>query len=286
MLILEYLQATPLAFVVACTLLGLIVGSFLNVVILRLPVIMERDWRVQCHELLELEHNTEPTEKFNLVTPRSRCPSCGHQITAFENIPVLSWIALRGRCRGCKTRISWRYPCIELLTGLLTGAVALRLGFGEQAAAGMLLTWALVALSVIDFDTQYLPDSITMPFLWTGLGINVFNVFTRPEDAIVGAIAGYGVLWVVFQAFRLATGKDGMGFGDFKLLAVLGAWFGWITLPLVIFLSSALGALVGVALILLRGHDRRIPIPFGPYLALSGWIAMLWGADIMAWYLG
>jgi leader peptidase (prepilin peptidase)/N-methyltransferase len=286
MLILEYLQATPVAFIGFSVVLGLIVGSFLNVIIYRLPVVMERDWRAQCRELLEVESNDAPAEPFNLVVPRSKCPSCGHQIAAWENIPVASWIALRGRCSACKARISLRYPCIELLTGLASGVVAVHFGYGEQALAGMLLTWVLIALSMIDYDHQLLPDSLTLPFLWLGLGINTFDVFAHPADAIVGAIAGYGILWCVFQAFRLLTGKDGMGFGDFKLLALLGAWFGWSLLPFIIFSASALGAIVGVALISLRGHDRRVPIPFGPYLAFSGWIAMLWGADIMAWYLG
>jgi leader peptidase (prepilin peptidase)/N-methyltransferase len=285
MLILEYLQATPVAFIGFAVVLGLIVGSFLNVVIYRLPVIMERDWHVQCHELLELETPAPPAEPFNLAVPRSRCPDCGHRISAWENIPVLSWVALKGRCSECKNAISARYPCIELITGLATGVVASQFGVGEQAVAGIVLTWALIALAMIDYDHQLLPDSITLPFLWLGLGVNLFDVFASPEDALIGAMAGYGILWCVFQAYRLVTGKDGMGFGDFKLLALLGAWFGWVLLPFVIFLASVLGAAVGIALIRLRAHDRRVPIPFGPYLAIAGWTAMLWGADIMAWYL-
>ena len=282
----EYLQATPFAFVVFAVVLGLIVGSFLNVVILRLPVMMQADWRNQCTELLELPAEPSEGERFNLMTPRSRCPVCNHCIAAWENIPLLSWLVLRGRCSACKTSISIRYPAVELLSGVLTGAVAWHFGFGEQAAAAMLLTWALIALSVIDIDHQLLPDSITQPFLWLGLALSLFVVFVTPAQAVVGAIAGYGVLWCVYQGFRLLTGKEGMGFGDFKLLALLGAWFGWTVLPLVILLASAVGALVGLTLIALSKHDRRVPIPFGPHLATAGWIAMLWGQDIMAWYLG
>ena len=286
MLIVQFLQANPVVFIACVMVLGLIIGSFLNVVIYRLPVMMEREWREQCAELLEqpssLEEQTEP---FNLVGPRSRCPECGHGITVLENVPVVSWLFLGGRCSACGTKISIRYPAIELLTGVMSAVVAWHFGFGIQAACALLMTWALIALSFIDIDQQLLPDSITLPFLWLGLAINLFGVFTGLESAVIGAMAGYCVLWVVFQLFRLLTGKEGMGFGDFKLLALLGAWLGWQHLPATILVASVLGAGVGIALIVFRRHDRNIPIPFGPYLAAAGWVALLWGEDLIRWYL-
>ncbi|HEX9584268.1 MAG TPA: A24 family peptidase [Gammaproteobacteria bacterium] len=269
------------------TFVGLAVGSFLNVVIYRLPQMMEREWRHQCRELLNQEDAQAHTEaQLTLVRPRSRCPSCGQQIRAIENIPVLSYLMLHGRCSSCGWNIPLRYPAVELLTGLLSLAVAWRYGLSIETLAGLLMTWSLVALCFIDLDTQLLPDAITLPALWTGLAFNLFNVHALLWDAVVGVICGYGILWIVYQAFRLLTGKEGMGFGDFKLLAALGAWLGWQHLPLIILLSSILGALVGITMMLAKGHHRDAPIPFGPYLAAAGWIALIWGDEIIAAYLG
>jgi leader peptidase (prepilin peptidase)/N-methyltransferase len=232
-------------------------------------------------------------EKFDLVTPRSRCPSCGSPITALQNIPVVSYLFLGGKCALCKTSISARYPIVELMTALLAGVVAWRFGFGVEAAAAVLLTFALIAISVIDIDHQIIPDSISLPLVWIGLSLSLFNpvagadvLFIDPKTAIVGALAGYLSLWSVYHLFRLLTGKEGMGYGDFKLLAGLGAWLGWQMLPLIILLSALVGALVGITMIVVRRHDRNIPIPFGPYLAAAGWIAMLYGREIVDWYLG
>ena len=286
MLILDALASSQTLFVSTAVALGLIVGSFLNVVILRLPVMMQKSWRQQCVEYLELEAEPDEEPAFNLVTPRSRCPGCGRGIMAWQNIPVLSWLALRGRCGACGQSISPRYPIIEALTGVLTGCVAYHFGYGAPAAAGMALTWALIALTWIDLDHQLLPDDITLPFLWLGLALSLVPVFASPADAILGAVGGYGVLWCVFHGFKQLTGKEGMGHGDFKLLAVLGAWFGWKLLPLVIFFASAVAAIVGIALIAFRNHNRQMPIPFGPYLAAAGWLAMLYGHQVMDWYLG
>lgn len=263
--------------------LGLFIGSFLNVVILRLPVMMQRSWRAQCRELLEQEQSEEET--FNLISPRSRCPHCGHLIGALENIPVLSYLIQRGRCKHCSTTISARYPLIELFTALMTGIVAWKFGFGWQGAFGILLTWALIALTFIDIDHQLLPDDITLPFLWLGLGLSLFGLFTGMPSAIIGAIAGYLSLWLVYHGFRLLTKKEGMGYGDFKLFALFGAWFGWQQLPLIILLSSLVGAIIGISMIVFMGRDRQIPIPFGPYLAGAGWLAMLWGDEITRAYI-
>lgn len=281
---LVHLLQSNLPLFVACSgILGLIVGSFLNVVIYRLPIMMEREWRAQCAELNGTA--TESATTFNLLAPRSQCPHCGHKITALENIPLLSWLALRGRCAGCKKPIARRYPLIEAATGILSAIVAGHFGFSAAAAAALLLTWALIALSMIDYDTQLLPDWITLPFLWIGLLLSLYSVFVDPRASIVGAAAGYMSLWSVYIVFKLVTKKEGMGYGDFKLLAMLGAWLGWQMLPVIILLSSAVGAVVGIALILLRGQDRNKPIPFGPYLAAAGWLALLWGQDITQAYL-
>ena len=286
MSLLLYLETHPFAFPITAGILGLIVGSFLNVVIFRLPLMLEREWRRQCHELLESPvPSHSDTAALNLWTPRSHCPHCGHVVSALENVPVISFLALRGRCSACRKPISARYPGVELLSGLLAVIVAWRFGFGPQAAAALLLTWALVALSFIDMDHQLLPDNITLPILWLGLGINLFAVFTPTHASVIGAMVGYLLLWSVYQVFRLATGREGMGYGDFKLMAMLGAWLGWKALPLTVVLSSLLGALVGVALIVLRGRDRRLPIPFGPFIAVGGWVALVWGEDLTAWYL-
>jgi len=284
MAIVELLSSNTPFYLFCVGLLGLVIGSFLNVVIYRLPVMMEREWQSHCAEISE--GKVVPQEdKFNLSTPRSRCPKCGHAITASENIPVLSYILLRGKCSDCGTRISVRYPIIESVTAILSVVIAWHFGFTWTALAGLVFTWALIALSMIDFDTQLLPDSITLPFLWLGLALSLWNVFIDSQAAIIGAIAGYLSLWSVYWLFKLLTGKEGMGFGDFKLLAMLGAWMGWKMLPAIILLSSAVGAIVGITLILFRGRDRTIPIPFGPYLAAAGWIAMLWGSNLTNAYL-
>lgn len=269
----------------ATFLLGLLIGSFLNVVAYRLPVMMERDWKAQCLEYLHPDQSIEPGERFNLVVPRSRCPSCGHQITALENIPVLSYLFLRGKCSACATRISARYPIVEFVTAILSAVVAFKLGWGWPLLAGLFFTWSLIALSLIDFDHKLLPDSITLPLLWLGLLLSLNTIFVDMRASIIGAAAGYLSLWSVYQLFRLVTGKEGMGFGDFKLLAAIGAWLGWQALPVTIMLSSLVGAMVGISLILIRGRDRNIPIPFGPYIAAAGWLAMFWGKDITDAYL-
>ena len=284
--LIDVLQQNPALFSLLCILLGLFVGSFLNVVAYRLPKIMEADWRQQCNELFGSE-DSDKQEKapLTLSHPSSSCPNCGHKIRAWENIPIISWLILKGRCSNCNQPISIRYPIIELATGLLSLAVALHFGFSWQAGAALLLTWALIALTLIDFDHQLLPDSIVLPMLWLGLILSLFNIFIDSHSAIIGAAAGYLSLWIVFQLFRLITGKEGMGYGDFKLLGLFGAWFGWQSLVQIILLSSVVGAAVGISLILVRGRDRNIPIPFGPYLAAAGWISLIWGEQINAAYL-
>ena len=274
----------PALFTGLVFLLGLAVGSFLNVVIHRLPRMLEADWQAQCAELGG--ETIEAAPAYNLSTPRSACPSCGHQITPLENIPVLSWLFLRGRCSACGTHISVRYPMVELLTAVLSAAVAWKFGFGALTAGAILLVWALIALAFIDLDTTLLPDDITLPLLWLGLLFNLFDVFTNLQSAVIGAMAGYLFLWSVYWLFKLATGKEGMGYGDFKLLAAMGAWLGWEMLPVTILLSSAVGAAVGIAMVVFVKHDRRIPIPFGPYLAGGGVVALFFGAPIMQAYLG
>ena len=285
----ELYAAEPAWLISSVFILSLLIGSFLNVVIHRLPIMMERDWRQQAQELLASEptaHSSQPTAKYNLIVPRSACPHCETQITALQNIPVISWFLLRGKCANCKAPISPRYPVIELVTAILSAVVAWQLGFTWHLGASLVLSWTLVALCVIDFDHQLLPDDLTLPLLWLGLFLSVLQVLpVTPADAIIGAIAGYLSLWVVFHLFKLVTGKEGMGYGDFKLLAALGAWLGWQMLPLIILLSACVGAVVGISLIVLRGRDRNIPIPFGPYLATAGWLAMLWGNDVTDAYL-
>jgi leader peptidase (prepilin peptidase)/N-methyltransferase len=275
----------PSVFAFCAGLLGLAIGSFLNVVIYRLPVMMERDWRAQCAEFLNQPVDPAARETFNLATPRSRCPHCGHQIRASENIPVISYLRLRGRCSQCGARISLRYPIIELVTGIASAVVAWQFGYGWQAAGALALTYALIVLTMIDFDRQLLPDDITLPFLWIGLLLSMFEVFVDMQSAIIGAVAGYLALWSVYKLFKWATGKEGMGYGDFKLLAMLGAWLGWQSLPAVILLSSVVGAVVGIALIIFARRDRNVPIPFGPYLAVAGWIYLLWGSRLNELYL-
>ncbi len=288
MTLFSLLQSNPTLLVSLCSILGLFVGSFLNVVVYRLPLMMEATWRKECHEFLELELSSKDAEKdketFNLMVPRSACPSCGNMITAWQNIPVISWLLLRGKCANCKHPISAEYPIVELLTALLSLAVAMKFGASIQLVFALLFTWALISLALIDFHTTLLPDSITLPLLWLGLLISLAPVFVNAPDAIVGAAAGYMILWIVFQAFKLITGKEGMGFGDFKLLAALGAWLGWAKLPLIILLSSLTGAIIGIMMMVLFKHQRNKPIPFGPYLAIAGWIALMWGDQIVATY--
>ncbi|MFC2973906.1 prepilin peptidase [Azotobacter bryophylli] len=280
----DLLASHVLAFVFSVLLLGLVVGSFLNVVIYRLPKMMLRDWQAQAREVLELP-DAGPTETFNLVLPNSRCPHCGHEIRPWENIPLLSWLVLHGKCSSCKASISVRYPLVELACGLLSAYIAWHFGFGWQAGAMLLLSWGLLAMSLIDFDHQLLPDSLVLPLLWLGLIINHFGLFTSLEDALWGAIAGYLSLWSMYWLFKLTTGKEGMGYGDFKLLAMLGAWGGWQILPLTILLSSLVGAMLGLLILKLRKAEHGTPIPFGPFLALAGWIALLWGKQITGAYL-
>ena len=271
-------------FAAFCGVLGLLVGSFLNVVIHRLPRMMEREWHGQCAELRgETLLEKEP---LSLAKPRSRCPECGHMITALENIPVISWLALRGKCAACRKPISIRYPIIEGLTGLLTAFAAAHFGFGWTAAGGILLVWCLIVLTFIDVDSQLLPDSITLPLVWIGLLFNIFGTYTDLQSAVIGAMFGYLSLWSVYWCFKFVTGKEGMGYGDFKLLAAIGAWLGWQVLPLTILLSSLVGAIVGIALIVLAKHGRNVPIPFGPYLATAGLIALFWGKELTQSYLG
>lgn len=284
----ELLALYPATVWIVAGLLGLIVGSFLNVVIYRVPVMLQHSWRSQCHELLELKSDSAPdvpTEPFNLVVPRSRCPHCAHAIRAWENIPVLSFLFLRGRCIECKKPISKRYPAIELVTGILSAILAAHYGFTVQTLAALLFAWMLIALTFIDLDHQLLPDNITLPLLWLGLIVNLRGVFVPIETAIIGAVAGYLSLWLVFHAFKLLTGKEGMGYGDFKLLAAAGAWLGWQMLPLIILLASMVGAVVGIAVIALKRHDRRMPIPFGPFLCAASLIAMVWGEQLVSAYL-
>jgi leader peptidase (prepilin peptidase) / N-methyltransferase len=281
--IFQFLQSSPLAFAGTCAVLGLMVGSFLNVVIHRLPKMMEREWRQQCAELNGKQ--PEQTPRYNLVVPRSACPHCGHRISALENIPVVSYLLLRGKCKGCGATISLRYPIVETLSGILSAYAAWHFGFGLAALGALLFVWALIALTFIDFDTQLLPDSITLPLLWLGLLLNLSATFADLHSAAIGAVAGYLALWGVYWLFKLATGKEGMGYGDFKLLAAIGAWLGWQMLPLVILFSSLVGAVVGIALIVAARHGRNVPIPFGPYLAGGGLIALFWGQTLTHSYL-
>lgn len=279
----ELLHAEPALFTGLVFLFSLLVGSFLNVVIHRLPKMMEAEWQAQCAEL----RGETPAEStpYNLAVPRSACPQCGHRITALENFPLLSWLWLRGRCSACSAPIGARYPLVELLTALLSAAVAWKWGVSVQTLGALLLVWTLVALAFIDLDTTLLPDSLTLPLLWLGLLFNLGGHFASLPDAVIGAMAGYGVLWSVYWLFKLVTGKDGMGYGDFKLLAAIGAWLGWQILPVTLLLSSVVGAAVGIAMIVLVKHDRRMPIPFGPYLAGGGLVALFFGADLTQAYL-
>jgi leader peptidase (prepilin peptidase) / N-methyltransferase len=293
------LASSPAFFVGVCLVLGLIVGSFLNVVIHRVPIMMERRWREECAELAQPDHAaTIPAaapvaERYNLVVPRSACPACKAPITAAQNIPILSYLFLRGRCARCGVRISLRYPIVEALTGILSAAVAWKLGFIWPTAAALVLTWFLVALACIDLDTQYLPDSLTLPLLWLGLLLSLFApapggapVPVDVRSSIIGAIAGYVSLWSVYHLFRLLTAKEGMGYGDFKLLAALGAWLGWQLLLPTVLIAAAVGAVAGIALLAARGQNRSTPIAFGPFLAAGGWLMLMFGRELVTGYLG
>ncbi|MEX0900998.1 MAG: A24 family peptidase [Gammaproteobacteria bacterium] len=280
----ELLRGNPGLFVAWVAVAGLVVGSFLNVVIHRLPKMMDRAWRRECRAKFEPDADDD-TARYDLVQPGSHCPACGHRIRAWENVPLLSWVALRARCSACSVRISARYPLIELVAGVAAGVVAAHFGVTWECLGALLLTWSLIALTMIDFDHQLLPDSITLPMLWLGLLFSVFTATVTPVDAILGAAAGYLSLWSVYWLFKLATGKEGMGHGDFKLLAMLGAWLGWQALPAVIMLSAIVGAVVGITLILAQRLGRQVPMPFGPYLAAAGWIALLWGDALNGAYL-
>ncbi len=284
MSLLQALQAYPALFVSTVVVMSLAIGSFLNVVIHRVPKMLERRWRAELTELNGQE--PAPSEAtYNLVAPRSQCPACGHRITAVENIPLLSYLALGGKCSACKAGISPRYPAVEALTGLVSGYIAWRFGFSWTTAAALLFAWAMIAAAFIDLDTFYLPDDITLPLIWVGLLINMRGTFVDLPTAVLGAVAGYLSLWAVYWAFKLATGKEGMGYGDFKLLAAIGAWLGWKMLPVVILLSSFVGAVVGISMIVFARHGRNVPIPFGPYLVLGGLIAMFWGDALIEYYM-
>lgn len=278
-----FLQTSPGSLIGVSVVLGLLVGSFLNVVIYRLPLMMKADWRRECQTFLQLPVDGIE-QPFNLSLPHSHCPVCQAPVRAWQNIPVLSYVLLRGRCAHCGVAIALRYPLIEAFTGLVSGLVAWKFGYGWPLLFALILSWSLIALSFIDIDEQLLPDSITLPLLWLGLWLSVFEVYVDSQTSIVGAIAGYLSLWTVYQLFKLATGKEGMGYGDFKLLALLGAWLGWQALPLIIVLSSAVGAVYGISMLALKRHQSGQPMPFGPYLAAAGWLALLWGNDINHWY--
>ncbi len=285
---LELLQANNTLFIALVAMFSLFVGSFLNVVIHRLPIMMENGWKRECRELLqckpELESNTDADDSFNLMVPRSRCPSCDQQIKSWQNIPVVSYLLLRGKCGNCNARISVQYPLVEAVTAILSVMVAVKFGVTIQTMAGLLITWSLVALTVIDFKETLLPDDITLPVMWFGLVASLIPVFVSPQEAIVGAAIGYLSLWSVYHLFKNVTGKEGMGYGDFKLMALFGAWFGWQAIPGIILLSSVVGAIVGISLVLALGRDKNIPIPFGPYLAAAGWLTMLYGDTLRSLY--
>ena len=287
-----FTESTP-AFVAVVFAFCLIIGSFLNVVIHRLPIMMERDWREQATDLLNTPPESElPEGRFDLIVPRSRCPSCGTMIKSWQNIPVVSYLFLGGKCAKCKESISARYPLVEMMTAVLAALCAWRFGASWEAIMAIIMTLSLVPIAMIDADTQLIPDSIVLPLMWIGLAMSLFapmagaqTLFITPQDAIVGAMAGYLSLWSIYWLFKLITGKEGMGYGDFKLLAALGAWLGWQQLPLIILMSAVVGAIVGISLMAFRKHERSVPIPFGPFLAAAGWITMLWGDAIKTSYL-
>jgi leader peptidase (prepilin peptidase)/N-methyltransferase len=280
----DVLNQTPWLLAIGLLTLGMVVGSFLNVVIYRLPVMMQSQWQRECCELLALE-DKQSAGKFNLATPNSHCPSCKQAIRPWQNIPVLSYLLLAGKCQNCKVHISIRYPVIELLTGVLSLVPIIVFDASASLWGAMILTWALITLTMIDIDHQLLPDDITLPLLWLGIAFNFSGTYVSLQASVLGAMVGYLSLWSVYWLFKLLTGKEGMGYGDFKLLAALGAWLGWQAIPLIILLSSLVGAIVGLALIVVKRRGRDIPIPFGPYLAVAGWVSLLWGDQLTAWYL-
>lgn len=285
MQLLQYFADHSIFFLVSIFLFGLLIGSFLNVVIYRLPIILERSWRDECYSYLNEGPAKENREKYSLVVPRSRCTHCNHQITALQNIPVISFLILKGRCISCKKPISWRYPVIEFTAACLGLLVAWHFGVSWQTFTGLLLVWTLMALTFIDYDTQLLPDNITLPLLWIGLFLSLFSIFTNLQSAVIGALAGYVFLWLVFHGFKLITGKEGMGYGDFKLFAALGAWLGYQQLPFIILTASVVGAITGITLILVFGRDKAVPIPFGPFLCAAGLVSLLWGQHLTERYL-
>ena len=282
-LFISLFEQQPILYLGTLFVLGAVVGSFLNVVIYRLPVMMQREWRHDCLEFLEQANETE-TEKFNLSVPRSRCGNCGHQITLLENIPIISYLVLGGKCSSCKASISPQYPLVEVFTGIASVIIGWYFGVSIQTLAALFLTWCLIAASGIDIGHKLLPDNITLPLLWLGILLSFFDVFVSLEDSVIGAMAGYLSLWTVFMLFKIVTGKEGMGHGDFKLLAMLGAWLGWQPLFVVILTSSVVGATVGISMILLKKTERGTQIPFGPYLAAAGWITLIWGYELMHFY--
>lgn len=284
---LDILLTNPYLLATLTGLIGLLVGSFLNVVIYRLPIMMQQNWRKECTEYLQIDSTETESrqEPFNLALPLSRCPDCKTPIKPYQNIPVISYLFLKGRCATCSNPISSRYPLIEAFTAITSAIVAWHFGYTPQTVFALVLTWSLIALSFIDIDHQLLPDNITLPVLWLGLFLSLFGFFTDTHASIIGVCAGYTSLWSVFHLFKLATGKEGMGFGDFKLLALFGAWLGWQYLPIIILLSSLVGAIIGVTMVIFAKRDHNIPIPFGPYLAAAGWLALLWGKDLNQFYL-
>jgi leader peptidase (prepilin peptidase) / N-methyltransferase len=276
-------MSEPVILTLGALAVGLCIGSFLNVVIHRLPKMLERDWQAQCAELRGESVPAAPA--YNLVVPRSACPACGHPITALQNVPVVSWLVLRGRCAACQAPISARYPLVEVLGGLLAAAAIWRFGATPQGLSACVLLWSLLALTMIDFDTQLLPDGLTLPLLWAGLIVNLWGTFTSLQSAVIGAVAGYLALWTIYWLFKLIRNKEGMGYGDFKLLAALGAWLGWQALPVIVLLSSVVGAAIGIALIVFKGRDHNVPLAFGPYLAIAGAIALFFGTTLVKLFL-
>ncbi|MEC7369727.1 MAG: A24 family peptidase [Pseudomonadota bacterium] len=284
-LLLQLQQQAPVTAYCIYLFFGLSIGSFLNVVVHRLPIMLKQEWQSEARLLLDVQvPDKQESKRYNLVTPRSACPACGQPISAIHNIPLISYLLLKGRCASCQARIALRYPLLELVTGVATVTVISVLGPTMQGMLACLLTYSLIALSQIDFETKLLPDDITLPILWLGLIANIYDTFTDLQSAVIGTVLGYLALWTVYQGFRVITGKEGMGFGDFKLLALLGAWLGWQALTFIILMSSIIGTLVGITLILL-GRDRNDAIPFGPYLAGAGWISLLWGDILLSRYL-
>ncbi len=278
--IINALRENPTFFLIVVGLFSLLIGSFLNAAIYRIPIILQQGWREECEELFGGD-NKIPKEKFNLLVPRSQCPNCGHMITALENIPVISYLFLGGKCSSCKTRISIQYPVLEILTALISIFVAWKFGFGWQTLAALVFTWTLITLSMIDAKTMLLPDNLTLPLMWLGIAVNYHGLFVSLQDSVLGAIFGYLVLWTLFHVFKLITGKEGMGYGDFKILAAIGAWGGWQILPFTVFAASSLGAIIGILIMLIQRNRESQPIPFGPWLALAGFIGFVWRKEVI-----